>query len=727
LPSVRRWRSLISVLYTDDDVELLEIARFFLEKSGELMVSTVASAFKALQMLRNSQFDAVISDYQMPEMNGIEFLKELRAKGDKTPFILFTGKGREEVVIEALNCGADFYIKKGGDAQAQYAELINLVVQAVQRHQAMEAVEHNAKRFRSLIENGYDIITIVNANGKISYISPSVQGTLGYRQEELLGKEIFGFVHPMDREGFVNGFQTILASGSSIILDEARIQHRNGSWRTIEGVARRVIEENGKAQIIINSRDITEKRQAEQRLDYLDKLVNSMSHPMFAMDNDLVIGFWNSGAEATFGYSAEEAVGRCWPDLLRTEFVDRSFEDAMEALKVNGYLIGKVVEFTKSGVPLRLTINSMAMRGENEDCCGYVAVTRPEMVEMGEMGDFSQAEYVLESMSHGIKDGISVLDSSLTITRTNRRMEEWYPHSLPLLGRKCYEAYHGRSEPCEVCPSRRTLETGEVAYEVVPKVEEGEVVGWMDLYTVPLTDFSTRKPVGVIEYVKDVTESKIAEELLRRANERLRLGSGISRHDILNQLTIISGCIDMVRSSSIDEKMKRIMCAAEEATKNIVRFLEFQRGYEKMGELTPEWINAEKACLKGISSLSHGDVSIKVNLEGLEIYSDRILEKVFYNLVDNSLKHGNNVKKIDIFFENGDGRLLMVCQDDGIGVPHDLKHVIFEPKHAHGLRLVKDILALSGITIQENGMIDEGARFEMSVPRHSFRISKPGS
>ncbi|MFA7695287.1 MAG: response regulator, partial [Methanoregula sp.] len=113
----------ISVLYVDDEPALLDLAPLYLERSGSLSIATTDSAKKALDMLKEQSFDAIISDYQMPGMDGIGFLKKIREQFDGIPFILFTGKGREEIVIEALNSGADSYLQKGGDPKAQFAEL----------------------------------------------------------------------------------------------------------------------------------------------------------------------------------------------------------------------------------------------------------------------------------------------------------------------------------------------------------------------------------------------------------------------------------------------------------------------------------------------------------------------------------------------------------------------------------------------------------------------------
>lgn len=132
----------IAVLYVDDEPVLLDLAKIFLEQSGSFRVELLGSVHEALERMQDGGFDAVVSDYQMPEMNGIAFLKTVRARWPDMPFIIFTGRGREEVVIEALNCGADHYLQKGGDPRSQFAELGHFILRAVERRRAAKTILH---------------------------------------------------------------------------------------------------------------------------------------------------------------------------------------------------------------------------------------------------------------------------------------------------------------------------------------------------------------------------------------------------------------------------------------------------------------------------------------------------------------------------------------------------------------------------------------------------------
>lgn len=122
----------ITILYVDDEPVLLDTVKLFVERDPEFRVITALSAKAALGILKDTSCDAIISDYEMPEIDGIAFLKIIREKYPRLPFIIFTGKGREEVVIESLNNGADYYVRKGGDPRIQFIDLTSKVRHAVE-------------------------------------------------------------------------------------------------------------------------------------------------------------------------------------------------------------------------------------------------------------------------------------------------------------------------------------------------------------------------------------------------------------------------------------------------------------------------------------------------------------------------------------------------------------------------------------------------------------------
>ena len=132
---------MIKVLYVDDEPVLLEIAKIFLEKSQEFSIDVTTSVQDIINSEKLKSYDAIISDYQMAGMDGITFLKHIHAEFGDIPFIIFTGKGREDVVIAALNNGADYYVNKGIDPRSRFDELSANIKKAVRKRQEREAIK----------------------------------------------------------------------------------------------------------------------------------------------------------------------------------------------------------------------------------------------------------------------------------------------------------------------------------------------------------------------------------------------------------------------------------------------------------------------------------------------------------------------------------------------------------------------------------------------------------
>lgn len=159
----------ISLLYVDDEPALLELCRIYLEKTGEFRIDTSESAREALTRLLAGQYDIIISDYQMPQMDGLELLREVRKTYPDLPFIIFTGRSREEVAISALNAGATFYLQKGGDVASQFAELANEIRLAVNKQRSEKELIESERRYRNLVDTQSDFIVRSAPDGRIIF------------------------------------------------------------------------------------------------------------------------------------------------------------------------------------------------------------------------------------------------------------------------------------------------------------------------------------------------------------------------------------------------------------------------------------------------------------------------------------------------------------------------------------------------------------------------------
>jgi PAS domain S-box-containing protein len=232
--------------------------------------------------------------------------------------------------------------------------------------------------------------------------------------------------------------------------------------------------------------------------------------------------------------------------------------------------------------------------------------------------------------------------------------------------------------------------------------------------------------VSIICTIVDITENKQAQEALTQANKKLNLMNNITRHDILNQLTALIGFLEISRLEVKDPDQLRLIQKEEQAANAIRSQILFTRDYQNVGVHSPKWQDVAETVSLAIVTLDLHKVQISLDLHKVQVFADPLLEKVFYNLVENSLRHGEKVTMITLRAEESVEGMDLIVEDNGVGVPADAKEKIFRREYfkntGFGLFLTRDILAITGLSIVENGTPDTGARFIIHAPKGTFRI-----
>jgi len=319
----------ISVLYVDDEAALLDIGRVFLERSGGFSVDTALSAQDALEQMQKKLYDAIVSDYQMPEMDGIAFLKRVRASGE-IPFILFTGKGREEVVIEAINNGADFYLQKGGDPKAQFAELAHKIRQAVSKRGAEEALRESEQRLHDIIDFLPDATFAIDITGKVIAWNRAIEEMTGVPAGQILGKGNYEYAIPFYNERrpilidlvftsddeIIRRYYSIIKKEGNILIAETSLPKPLGKRSVLFGKASPLYDKKGHVVGAIESiRDITEQRRTEEAVRNAEEKFSKafLSSPDMISISEIDTGTFlevNDAAVRIVGYTREEMVGK---------------------------------------------------------------------------------------------------------------------------------------------------------------------------------------------------------------------------------------------------------------------------------------------------------------------------------------------------------------------------------------------------------------------------------
>jgi signal transduction histidine kinase/FixJ family two-component response regulator len=229
------------------------------------------------------------------------------------------------------------------------------------------------------------------------------------------------------------------------------------------------------------------------------------------------------------------------------------------------------------------------------------------------------------------------------------------------------------------------------------------------------------EPGHFVTILSDLTEQKKLEEELELSRKKLYLLGSITRHDLLNQLTAMNGYLSIAQLKNEAPTMLGYVNKALLSGERMVKILDFSRDYERMGEQRPRWFSAQQVATKGLGEAQMGDAEVIVDLDGVEIYADRMIEKVFHNLGDNAVRHGK-ATQVRLYCEKCGDDLKIICLDNGTGVAPSKRGEMFDDRFGHGLYLVKEVLKMTGMSIEESSTI-KGAHFEITVPKGRYRLT----
>ncbi|MFA6332889.1 MAG: PAS domain-containing sensor histidine kinase, partial [Methanoregula sp.] len=228
--------------------------------------------------------------------------------------------------------------------------------------------------------------------------------------------------------------------------------------------------------------------------------------------------------------------------------------------------------------------------------------------------------------------------------------------------------------------------------------------------------------------IRDISDRKRAEYALALASRKLKLMTGITRHDILNQVMVLSGSLELALTTVKEPEKIAHITRAKKAADTIQRQIAFTREYEDLGVRSPVWQRVSDIARSASSQMTDSTITLEIPDDTLEIYADPLFIKVLYNLFDNARQHGETVTRESISHQQIGTGLILTVEDNGIGISSEDKQHLFERgfgKHTGlGLFHSREILSITGISISETGMPGKGARFEIAVPDNMFRFTK---
>ncbi|MDD1665654.1 MAG: PAS domain S-box protein [Methanomicrobiales archaeon] len=741
----------IGVLYVDDEPALLELTTLFLGRAGDLAIDTALSAKLALEKLGVHSYDVIVADYLMPEKDGIEFLKDLRAGGCTIPFIIFTGKGREDVAIEALNSGADFYLQKGGDPRSQFAELGNMIRQAADKRRAEEALRENEQRYRNVVEDQTELICRFLPDGTHIFVNDAYCRYFSMGRDEIIGRRFTPRIPADDRQR-IKAHLASLSRESPVATIRHRITMPSGEVRWQSWSDRAIFNEEEEIREFQSvGRDVTDVVKAEEALreseQQLHAVIQGSPIPQFVIDRYHRVVHWNRALEQHTGIPANEVIGTtgqwrafygserpCLSDLLvdgkigdlsrwyRGKFAPSRFVDG--ACEVKDFFPnlgehGKWLFFTA----VAIRDSSGGIIGALETLEDITEQVKAEEDLAQRAAEIEEAHAQLEAIFQAFPDVYIRFDCDGTILDLRTRD----PASIFL----AYDRLLSRRVRDLLSPVQGTLveetiqevhESGQI--QIIEFIQE--MGGSRFVYEGRFIPLLGSQVIGIF---RDITHRKKGEMALQKANEKLQLLSDITRHDILNALTALSAYQDLAMEYSSDPLIHTYLEKQRGLTQLIQGLIEFTRFYQKLGVAAPSWQGIDEILARIIPKLDTGGIPVLFDLQGVEVYADPLLERAFSNLIENAVRHGERVTCIQFGYDENPSGLTVTCEDDGEGIPLSDKEQVFEKgfgRHSGlGLFLVREILSITGLSIRETGEFGRGARFEIHIPQGNYRI--PGA
>jgi PAS domain S-box-containing protein len=709
---------MIPILYVDDESILLEAMKIFLEQGGEFSVDTCPSAEDALRRLETTSYEAVIADYQMPGINGLEFLQTLREKFPLLPFILFTGKGREEAAIGALNSGVDFYLRKGAEPKSQFAELKNKVMQLVRRRAAEKALSDSEARYRTIFEKSTDAVILMN--GRIIDCNPAAERLWGLARDRIIGNDPVVFSPPVQPDGTESkeASATYNLAAYEWGTQFYPWQYRNSNGRLIDcDVSLSSVTVGGERRLIAIIRDVTARVHAEATIERSEQMLrlitDSVSDMVWLSDIDLVPIYISPSVVRLRGYTLDElqqlplerrlAPESCTVALgMLDELMDATGQDVPDTAILE-------LEFCKKGGGTFWSENTVTLLRDDTGKPFHVLAVGRDITERKQLDNQTLR---LASFPQLNPEPVVEINLDKEITFAN-------PACRTLLEKHRMPGNPSAFLPPDIDEIIATLKDS-------PSVIISREVAVGDA----LFDESlTLSPGGLAVriYAHNITARFQETGALSRANRKLHLLTGITRHDIRNRLTAVLGYLDLAKCSTSDPTLLEYLTRSENAAVSIRHQIEFTKEYENLGSSAPIWHEFSPVVAAAREQVNTGSVTILNDVAGVSIYADPMFDHIIRHLIDNALRHGGeHLTRIRFSGSVTPDGYVLVCEDDGIGIPKKDKAAIFKRVVAEdtkiGLFLIQEILALTLITIRETGEPEKGARFEMTVPAGAYRV-----
>ena len=718
----------IRVLHVDDEAGFAELTSEFLKRErGRFSVATEVSPTAALDAVREREFDCVVSDHDMPEMSGIELLEAVREYDADLPFILFTGKGSEEVASRAVSAGVTEYLQKEGGTE-QYTLLANRIENVVERHRSRRVAAERKRRLETLVSNLPGLVYRCRdePGWPMDEVGGECESLSGYPASAFeSGTVSWGenVIHPDDRGDVRRAVETACDRDEPFECTY-RIETADGGTKWVWERGQRVSlpeHEAGPSDEMLEGfiTDVTESKRRSRRFE---AIFDNTYQFTGLTDSDGTIVEANESALSFADIDREEAVGTPLWEAEWFQSDERTRRVAREAVETarNGELFRDEIRMQRDGEEAIVDFSVRPVT--NED--GEVTLLVPEGRDITELRTRERRSRRHERRFKAVFDDPNLLVALLDVDGTTRDVNQT---ALAYVDED-RDSVVGR-------PFRETpWWTGEDRDEIegwIADAADGEYVEYEAVHPTggddrlvvkgsfrPVTD-GDGTTVGIVVSAKDITERERRERELRRHNERFEEFAGFVSHDLQSPLSAIRGRLQLALDTGETEHVERALDALDRVDELRTELVTALRTGEIVSETESVAIDSvvgEAWC--AVDPPNAASVTVEASTE-LDADPDA-LQRLFENLVTNSVQHGRD----DVHVRVGELDGGFYYEDDGPGIDPDTRTEAFKPgfstksegkQTGMGLASVQQVVLAHGweIDVDEARHLD-GVRFEVT-------------
>lgn len=608
-----------------------------------------------------------------------------------------------------------------------FREISKIVSLKADQVKARKTLEESEERCRRLVELAPDSIVTLDMKGVVTSCNTIGAKLLGYSKNQIIGKHFskLGFLRACDVPKFLKMLYSVAREKVPKPFEVTCIR-KDGTHYTGE-IRVGLIKKNGKTRgFQVISRDVTERRKAEDALRESEEkfrlaFVNAKDAIFWANPKTSLIVNCNNAAESLLEKKREEIIGHHQITVHPPQEAEYYAEMFKRHIEEKGSIDDEAEVITRSGriVPVHITASVTLIGGEPLIQGIFRDITERKQKEK----EIQESQEKFEGLFTANPEAAAYVDSSFYIRNINPRFTELFGYSLDeIKGRTLLEVIvpEDKIEEAKML-DEKAIKGCMYHHDTVRKSKDGFSIP-ISLSAAPIT--VEGQLIGYVGVYKDISQLKHAEKELRVTLEKLQVVGSLSRHDVRNKLSTVKGNIYLAkRRLADDHEVLEHLSGIESALKQTERILDFAGIYEKLGMEELVYMDVEKTLREAVMLFSElQDTKVVNDCHGLAVLADSLLQQLFYNLIHNSLIHGEKVSRIRVYYEEArKDKLELIYEDDGVGIPSAEKEKIFEDGYGkgtgYGLHLIRKMCEVYSWTIRETGEEGEGAKTIITIPK----------